>query len=283
VKEDGRLQPLLGDTHASAVSCSLGALSECVLPWTTPKEGGGASEAVAAVQQCTMELAELVSSGQHARLLDALSVKAGEDAAATAERCEAALRSVQLGANLLSATIAKAADGIAAALGSLKVGGGRADTAAADVVRTALQAAAADLSEASLVRSVERWALERLRANGIAGWRAYAEGQRLVVCTGGAWVDAVVDTPADRPGDAHRITVGHNEACEALALHPWNHAPMELPCADFETVQSQYARSMRAQHATIVDPLSGVRLDVRTERSNSGHSCQHPAARMHVV
>jgi hypothetical protein len=222
-----------------------------------------------------------VSSGQHARLLDALSVKAGKDAATTAERCEATLRSVQLGANPLSATIAKAADGIAAAVRTLKAGG--ADTAAADVVRTALEAAAADLSEASLVRSVEHWALEQLRANGIAGWRAYAEGQRLVVCTGDAWVDAVVDTPAGRPGDAHRITVGHNEACEALALHPWNHAPMELPCADFEAVQSQYARSMRAQHATIVDPLSGVRLDVRTERSNSGHSCRHPAARMHVV
>ena len=58
---------------------------------------------------------------------------------------------------------------------------------------------------------------------------------------------------------------------------------MALPCADFEAVRSQYARSMRAQHATIVDQLSGVRLDVRTERSNSGHSCQHFAARMHVV
>jgi hypothetical protein len=263
-QEDGQLQPLLGPMSASAVSCSLGAYSECVLPWTTPTEGGDASEALAAVQQCTRELLEHVSSGQHARLLDALSVKADEDAAAIAKRCEATLRSVQLGAHPLTALIAKAADGIAAAAGTVE---SKPPAEAIAVLRTALEVAAAELSEASLLRGVERWALERLRSNGAAGWRAYAKGQRLVVCTGGAWVDAVVETPADRPGDAHRITVGLKEPSEALALHlhPWNHAPMELPCADFEAVRARYAHSMRAQHATIVDPLSGVRLDVRQQ------------------
>jgi hypothetical protein len=131
-----------------------------------------------------------------------------------------------------------------------------------------------ELSEDSLLRGVERWALERLRADGAAGWRAYAKGQDLFVCTGGAWVDAVVETPAGRPGDAHRIAVGHKKPREALALHlhSWNHAPMDLPCADFEAVRARYAHSMRAQHATIVDPLSGMRLDVCTERANPSHA-----------
>jgi hypothetical protein len=90
-------------------------------------------------------------------------------------------------------------------------------------------------------------------------------------------VDAVVETPAGRPGDAHGIMVGCKEPREALALHlhPWNHAPMELSCADFEAVRARYVHSMRAQHATIVDPLSGIRLDVRTQSSKTRDPSQH--------
>ena len=48
-----------------------------------------------------------------------------------------------------------------------------------------------------------------------------------------------------------------------LGLHPWNHAPRELPRATFETMRAWHCERLRAQHASIVDALSGRRLDVK--------------------
>ena len=44
-----------------------------------------------------------------------------------------------------------------------------------------------------------------------------------------------------RPNGRARVCFGVR-SCEARALHlhPWNHAPMELPCAEFEAVRSMF-------------------------------------------
>ena len=45
-----------------------------------------------------------------------------------------------------------------------------------------------------------------------------------------------------------------------LALHPWNHAPLELPQVAFEGLRAWHVASMHEQHSHIVDALSGRRL-----------------------
>ena len=44
--------------------------------------------------------------------------------------------------------------------------------------------------------------------------------------------------------------------------HPWNHAPLQMSAVEFVEMRARYERKMQAQHAAIVDALSGQRLDV---------------------
>ena len=44
-------------------------------------------------------------------------------------------------------------------------------------------------------------------------------------------------------------------------LHPWNHAPLELPLDTFEVLRVWHLEVLRAQHSHIADGLSGRRLD----------------------
>ena len=48
-------------------------------------------------------------------------------------------------------------------------------------------------------------------------------------------------------------------------LHPWNHAPSLMPLCAFEDLRLRHMRAMRARHASIVDALSGRRLDVNDQ------------------
>ena len=48
-----------------------------------------------------------------------------------------------------------------------------------------------------------------------------------------------------------------------MQLVPLNHAPREMPSASFEGMRQRYYRTLRAQHASIIDALSGRRLDVK--------------------
>ena len=45
-------------------------------------------------------------------------------------------------------------------------------------------------------------------------------------------------------------------------LHPWNHAPRELPKATFEAMRAWHCERLRKQHSAIRDALSGRSLDV---------------------
>ena len=108
---------------------------------------------------------------------------------------------------------------------------------------------------------------EKLRATGVAGARRYAAGQLLTVCVSGEWRDMeVVSAPSSARGEhcLRAIDTSTHTPLKELSreLTPWNHAPFQLPHADFEFVRGRYERAMQAQHASIVDALSGTRLDV---------------------
>jgi hypothetical protein len=100
-----------------------------------------------------------------------------------------------------------------------------------------------------------------LRSSGASGARRYAAGQPLTVRTSGGWRDAdVARSGAD--GLCHLLEFeGSREPPATLTLHPWNHAPRELPHAAYEAMRDWWARSLRANHARIADALTGKRLD----------------------
>ena len=101
-----------------------------------------------------------------------------------------------------------------------------------------------------------------LRSSGASGARRYAAGQPLTVRTAGGWRDADVAT-AGADGLRHGLTFleGSGEPPATLTLHPWNHAPRELPHAAYEALSGWWTRELRKQHTQIFDALSGNPLD----------------------
>ncbi|KOO53176.1 hypothetical protein Ctob_014035, partial [Chrysochromulina tobinii] len=77
---------------------------------------------------------------------------------------------------------------------------------------------------------------------------------------GGA-VQSCVDAAAKlfSNGDPTQLQAALGNA--TLTLHPWNHAPRELPHAAYEAMRAWWARSLRANHGHITDALTGKRLD----------------------
>eukprot|EP00900_Chrysochromulina_parva_P014337 jgi/Chrpa1/22904/Chrysochromulina_OHIO_Genome00027903-RA len=101
-----------------------------------------------------------------------------------------------------------------------------------------------------------------LRSSGASGARRYAAGQPLTVRTAGGWRDAdVAAVGAD--GLCHSLTFleGSGEPPATLTLHPWNHAPRELPQVAFEALRAWWTRELRARQGGIADALTGHRLD----------------------
>ncbi|KOO30621.1 hypothetical protein Ctob_005934, partial [Chrysochromulina tobinii] len=101
-----------------------------------------------------------------------------------------------------------------------------------------------------------------LRSSGASGARRYAAGQPLTVRTAGGWRDADVAT-AGADGLRHGLTFleGSGEPPATLTLHPWNHAPRELPHAAYEAMHEWWTRKLRKEHTQIFDALSGNLLD----------------------
>ena len=132
---------------------------------------------------------------------------------------------------------------------------------AAAVVRKAItQAVFADRSEDAA--RLESWLVDQLNGAGCTGARTYRAGQMLFVLVGGVWCDATVKVGYDYR-IAHRLLVDGMDTEVEVSLNPWNHAVRQLPCSEFEILRQRYLRVLGRQHATIVDPLSGRRLDVR--------------------
>ena len=102
-----------------------------------------------------------------------------------------------------------------------------------------------------------------LLSSGTIGSRRYAAGQPLTVRTAGGWRDADVAT-AGADGLCHLVTFLEGSSGEppaTLTLHPWNHAPRELPQVAFEALRAWWRRELCAQHGGIADALTGHRLD----------------------
>ena len=99
-------------------------------------------------------------------------------------------------------------------------------------------------------------AVKKLRESGGLGVRRYESGQLLWLRIGKKWHDGVVD----EAGEEHcvRYEAGRKTS---VALHPWNHAPRQLPLEAFESILRWYTQSMRAKHKHVLDALSGRRLD----------------------
>ena len=122
--------------------------------------------------------------------------------------------------------------------------GSLADTGKLEVQIEAVRTAVARLHPEALAAAA-------LHTSGGVGARMYAAGQKLTVRHVGGWHDAEV-------GKGGVVWL---EGGRTVALHPWNHAPLELPSDGFEKVRDWHLNSLRVQHSHIVDALSGQRLD----------------------
>lgn len=99
--------------------------------------------------------------------------------------------------------------------------------------------------------NLEAIATSTLVSSGLCGVRRYAKGQWLTVRRArGGWEDVEV------AGDGVVRLMG-----EVIKLHPWNHAPRELPAPAFEALRKWHVVQLRAQHGHIVDAASGAHLD----------------------
>ena len=91
-----------------------------------------------------------------------------------------------------------------------------------------------------------------LRATGAAGERRYGSGQWLTV-----------RQPDDQWADIQVTTDDASPNCAGLELlHPWNHAPRELPQQEYEIMRDWWLKTLVAKHSDITDALTGKRLDV---------------------
>ena len=124
------------------------------------------------------------------------------------------------------------------------------------------ETATALLSAISIDREAVESRLEmrffkRFRAMCSHGLRYYASGQTLVVRTSASWQDAVVNHVA--ASGEHVCTLQPGGEKVTLLLHPFNHAARQLYSAEWDEVADGYRSKIIAQHATVVDVITGQR------------------------
>ena len=109
--------------------------------------------------------------------------------------------------------------------------------------------------EAAAMMNVDSLIVSTLRNAGASGVRQYGVGQWLSVqLDEGVWTD---------------VMVGDNGMLDVMGapdeLHPWNHAPRQLPQTSFEKVRDWHEEVLRSEHALIDDAISGTSMDSLTE------------------
>ena len=232
------------------VELSLDGCSQAALPWRPPAEGweGALLSDVAALRSLETRARALADKARAPPSEPGLQELRSEAALALASASE--LTTMAPLAKVVGEAVGAAADAVAAALAR---GGGEGGGGAGEVQARmdALCAAVARLQPEALAAAA-------LRASGAVGVRRYADGQWLSVRHEGSWRDAEVVACAGRE---HRLRLEGGGAEASLALHPWNHAPRELPSAAFAALRGWYVNALRAQHGCIVDALSGEKLD----------------------
>ena len=236
----GRLQLLLAGGDAEVV---LDSCSQVVLPWWPPAEGRDA-----ALQLEVKKLVELKTRA------DALSM---EVQGLTLKRVtEKSMKAIEQKVNAL----------VSAFEGETKPDVER--VIRIDALRQSLASVTSTTSSKdaklsdSMLQELKRHASETarrvvveapavvLRATGAAGERRYGSGQWLTILQSeGLWADVLVSTDGAQSG--------HD-----LSLHPWNHAPRELPQQDYEVLREWWMQTLVVKHSDITDALTGKRLDV---------------------
>jgi hypothetical protein len=224
--------------------------SQAVLPWRPPAAGWdaafvGDARALRDLAEPARRLAEDARRMESESALRAVGKQAREIADGAA-RCQ----TIAHAAREAGGAVRSCVDAAAALFSQ---GDPKQLEAALEKVRVAVERLQPVALEAALTSA--------LVSNGASGARRYAAGQPLTVRMASGWRDAdVATTGAD--GLCHILEFeGSREPPATLTLHPWNHAPRELPHAAYEAMRAWWARSLGAQHAQIADALTGKRLD----------------------
>lgn len=238
--QGGRLQLLLAGGDAEVV---LDSCSQVVLPWRPPAEGWAT-----ALQLEVKKLVELKTRA------DALSMEV--QGLTLKLVTKESMQAVQQKVNALVPALE---------------GGTQADVERIIEIDALRQSEASVLSAIkskdktklsdSMLQELKRHASETarrvveapavvLRATGAAGERRYGSGQWLTIQqSDGLWADVLMSTDGAQSG--------HD-----LSLHPWNHAPRELPQRDYEVLREWWMQTLVVKHSDITDALTGKRLDV---------------------
>ena len=261
--EGGNFDTQLGAVEGSRVVCVLSGgddiplsfddCSQAILPWQPPPDGWAEvfkreAETLRALLEPGRQLNEEVNA------LAAASVGKVHLQSVSA-KVESLLATSPLLAPALTAVVTEMGEMLRRSLKQLEDATQREDDFRRiedDPARaSALAHLLANLQRDAAQLLPEAIAARALWASGAAGARDYAAGQWLTVrAASGEWVDVeATGQTADVAG-------------EATPLHPWNHAPRELPHSDVEALRGWWTSMLRLQHSHIVDALSGKRLDV---------------------
>jgi Ran GTPase-activating protein (RanGAP) involved in mRNA processing and transport len=238
-------------TGGDDVELAYDRCSQAVLPWRPPAAGWeaafvGDARALRDLAEPARRLADDARRMESESALRAVGERARE-IAHSAARCQAIAHAAREAGGAVQSCV----DAAAALFREQKQGD-----------RTQLQAALGKVREAVERLQLEAVVTTALRSSGASGARRSAAGQPLTVRTAGGWRDADVAT-VGADGLCHGLTFleGSGEPPATLTLHPWNHAPRELPQVAFEALRVWWTRGLRAQHGGIADALTGHRLD----------------------
>jgi hypothetical protein len=229
--------------------------SQAVLPWRPPAAGWdaavvGDARALRDLAEPSRRLADDARRMESESALRAVGKRAREIADGAA-RCQ----TIAHAAHEAGGAVLSCVDAAAALFKTQEQGDPTQLQAALGMVRAAVERLQPVALEAALTAA--------LRSSGASGARRYAAGQPLTVRTAGGWRDADVAT-AGAEGLYHQLTFlggSSGEPPATLTLHPWNHAPRELPYAAFEALSGWWTRELRKQHTQIFDVLTGKQLD----------------------
>ena len=226
---------------AAFATLSFDRCDQAVVPWRPSLVSSGALEALVrdvGALRTTVEMARRLSE----RTLAPGTAMEADVRALTSEAesvlapASGALRAV---ADAAHRVLVQATDAAVEAIAQRDRAGLAREGAHVEVVARAFQ----QLRSAVQGLHPEALAAAALCTSGACGARWYAQGQWLTLYgASGEWEDVQV-------------------ASQALALHPWNHAPRELPHNAFEAMRTSWVGAMRGQHAHIIDALSGQTLD----------------------
>ena len=90
----------------------------------------------------------------------------------------------------------------------------------------------------------------------------YTKQQELTVFVNGGWHDARVTAPPGLRKLSHALELSADKKLEHVFLSPWNHAPRDVKSAAFAAHRKSYTASLAEEHSTVLDAVSGSRLDL---------------------